>query len=273
MRLVLTLLTLLLCIDMIIGIPGASVVGNQVSSSAFSPSDIAGLQLWLKSDAGVLDATDTPITADNTQVKTWQDQSGNGLDAVQATGALQPVWRNAANGINGNPAVYFSGDIMATANLTAGAYTIFAVHKATLDGLIYERSASVNSNDGEYLYTHVNSTIAVRRTPPGSNAIVVRKEYIPYWGIGNVTKVTCHQFDGTVAGMILRVNGSEVTLNTDYIYDPTTVNVTNPLYIGARAGVAAPITGFIAELIYYDSALTLADVLKVESYLIDKWGT
>ena len=273
MRLVLTLLISLLCIDMIIGLPGASIVGNKVSSSEFSPSNIGGLTLWLKSDAGVLDATDTPITADNTQVKTWQDQSGNGLDAVQANAAVQPVWRNAANGINGQPSLYFSGDIMATANLTAGVYTIFAVHKATFDGLIYERSASVNNNDGEYLYTHVNSTIAVRRTPPDSNAIVVRKEYVPYWGIGNTTKITCHQFDGTIDGMILRVNGSEVSLSHSYTIDPTTTSATNPLYIGARAGVAAPLTGFIAEIIYYNSVLSVADVLKVESYLIDKWGT
>jgi len=259
---------------MIIGLPGASIVGNKVSSAVCCPSEFCGLTLWLKSDAGVLDASDTPITADNTQVKTWQDQSGNGLDAVQANAAVQPVWRNAANGINGQPSLYFSGDIMATANLTAGVYTIFAVHKATFDGLIYERSASVNNYDGEVLYTSINSTIAVRRTPPNSNAIiVVRKQYVPQWGIGNTTKITCHQFDGTIDGMILRVNGSEVSLSHSYTIDPTTTSATNPLYIGARAGVVAPLIGFIAEIIYYDSVLSVADVLKVENYLIDKWGT
>lgn len=270
MRLVLMLLTLLLCIDMIIGIPGASVVGNRVSSSAFSPSDIAGLQLWLKSDAGVLDATDAPITADNTQVKTWQDQSGNGLDAVQATGALQPVWRNAANGINGNPAIYFAGDIMATANLTAGPYTICAVHKATAHGLVYERGVSVNTNDGEYLYTSVGYTIAVRRTD--GTAKTSARDYTPSWGIGGNTLTTCHQFDGTLAGHTLRVNGSAISLTSSGI-NPGTVNATGALYIGARSGTVAPVTGFIAELIYYDSVLSLADVLQVESYLIDKWGT
>ena len=271
MRLVLTLLTLLLCIDMIIGLPGASVVGNQVSSSAFSPSDIAGLQLWLKSDAGLLDATDTPITADNTQVKTWQDQSGNGLDAVQATGALQPVWRDAANGINGNPAVYFSGDIMATANLTAGAYTIFAVHKATSHGLVYERGISVNSTDGEYLYTSYLYTIAARRTD--GTAKISAKDYTSSWGISGNTLTTCHQFDGTHAGHTLRVNGSAISLVSKEALDPGTVDATAALYIGARSGTVAPITGFIAEIIYYNSDLPLADVLKVESYLIDKWGT
>ena len=271
MRLVLLLLISLLCIDMIIGLPGASVVGNRVSSSAFSPSDIAGLQLWLKSDAGVLDASDTPITADNTQVKTWQDQSGNGLDAVQANGALRPVWRNAANGINGNPAVYFASDIMATANLTAGVYTIFVVHKATAHGLVYERGVSVNSHDGEYLYTSTGTTIAVRRTD--GSARISSKNYTSSWGIGGNTLTTCHQFDGTHAGNTLRVNGSDISLSSAASNNPGTNNATNALYIGARSGRVAPITGFIAEIIYYNSVLPLADVLKVEGYLIDKWGT
>jgi len=270
MRLVLTLLTLLLCIDMIIGLPGASVVGNRVSSSAFSPSDIAGLQLWLKSDAGVLDATDTPITADNTQVKTWQDQSGNGLDAVQATGALQPVWRNAANGINGNPAIYFAGDIMATANLTAGAYTIFAVHKATSHGLVYERGVSVSATVGEYLYTGT-ITITARRLDGIDKTS--SKNYNSSWGISGNTQTTCHSFDGTHAGHTLRVNGSAISLTSVSAVDPGTASANGALYIGARAGAIAPITGFVTEIIYYDSVLPLADVLKVESYLIDKWGT
>lgn len=245
-----------------------TAIDSQVS---FSPSDIAGLQLWLKSDAGVLDATDTPITVDNTQIKTWQDQSGNGLDAVQANGALQPVWRDAANGINGKPAVYFAGDIMATANLTAGVYTIFAVHKATVNGLIYERGVSVNTNDGEYLYTTVGYTIAVRRTD--GTAKISAWDHTPNWGVGGNTLTTCHQFDGTHAGHTLRVNGSTLSLTSKGALDPGTVDATAALYIGARSGTVAPITGFIAEIVYYDSVLSLADVLKVESYLIDKWGT
>ena len=51
------------------------------------------------------------------------------------------------------------------------------------------------------------------------------------------------------------------------------VDGTGALNIGARNNVVAPVTGFIAEIIYYDSVLPLADVLKVESYLINKWGT
>lgn len=256
---------------MIIGILGASIIASGRVTPSFSPADISGMQLWLKSDAGVLDASNNVITTDNTQVKTWQDQSGNGLDAVQATSARQPVWRNAANGINGNPAVYFSSDIMVTANLTSGPFTIFSVHKATAHGLIYERGVSVNSNDGEYLYTSTGTTIAVRRTDGIGR--ISSKEYNSSWGIGGNTLTTCQQFDGTHAGHTLRVNGSDITLSSASSSDPGTVDGTGAMYIGARNNVVAPVTGFIAEIIYYDSVLSASDVSDVETYLLDKWGT
>jgi hypothetical protein len=256
---------------MITGIGGIVIPKKKFITLAFSPANISGLELWLKSDAGVLDASDNPITSDNTAVKTWQDQSGNELHATQSNSSWRPVWRNAANGINGNPAVYFSGDIMATANLTAGVYTIFVVHKATAHGLVYERGVSVNSNDGEYLYTSTNTTVAVRRTD--GSARISSKNYTSSWGIGGNTLTTCHQFDGTHAGNTLRVNGSDISLSSAASNNPGTNNATNALYIGARSGRVAPITGFIAEIIYYNSVLPLADVLKVEGYLIDKWGT
>ena len=45
--------------------------------------------------------------ANNTAVSTWADQSGNGYDASQATGAYQPTFLTAQQG--GNPVVRFSG--------------------------------------------------------------------------------------------------------------------------------------------------------------------
>lgn len=244
---------------------------QRFQAASFSPTNISGLELWLKSDAGVLDASDNPITTDNTQVKTWQDQSGNDLHATQSTSARQPVWRSAANGINGNPAVYFSGDMMQTGNLTAGVYTIFAVHKATYNGLVYERSVNTNSNAGEYLYTTTGYTTAVRRIP--SSSLISGYQYTANWGVGNNTLTTCHQFDGTHAGHGLRVNGSQISLTSAPTNNPGTGESTEPFFIGARSGVVAPLTGFISEILYYSSVLSASDISDVEDYLIDKWGT
>jgi len=49
----------------------------------FCPSDIAGLQLWLKKDKGVYSEVEgmlIPFAIPGHPVKLWKDQSGNGYD-------------------------------------------------------------------------------------------------------------------------------------------------------------------------------------------------
>lgn len=60
----------------------------------FVPSDLSGLQLWLKSDAGLFKdaAKAQPVTTDQDAVYTHADQSGNGNDCTQATGANRPLY-------------------------------------------------------------------------------------------------------------------------------------------------------------------------------------
>lgn len=70
MRLVLTLLTLLLCIDMIIGLPGASVVGNRLAGATIPTEDLI---LYLDpSNAASYSGTGTD----------WTDLSSAGNDAT-----------------------------------------------------------------------------------------------------------------------------------------------------------------------------------------------
>jgi len=70
-----------------------------IRSGAQSSIPTAGLQLWLRADAGV----DTL----NGTVNRWHDQSGSGNDAIQASASRQPVL--VAGALNGKPAVSFDG--------------------------------------------------------------------------------------------------------------------------------------------------------------------
>jgi hypothetical protein len=71
-----------------------------ISLSSAQPSiPTAGLQLWLRSDAGV----DTL----NGTVSRWHDQSGNGNDAIQTSVSRQPMLVFGA--LNGKPIVRFDG--------------------------------------------------------------------------------------------------------------------------------------------------------------------
>lgn len=70
------------------------------TSTVFSPSQIVGLELWLKADAitGLNDAD--PVT-------TWPDSSGKGRDATQSVGGNKPAYK--VNIVNGKPVVRFNG--------------------------------------------------------------------------------------------------------------------------------------------------------------------
>ena len=78
---------------------------------AFSPLDIAGLQLWLDgSDIATLfqdSAKTTPVTADGDVVGAMADKSGNGRDLLQATTANKPLYKTAIQ--NGLSVVRFDG--------------------------------------------------------------------------------------------------------------------------------------------------------------------
>jgi hypothetical protein len=57
-------------------------------SVAFLPTDLSGLSVWLKHDAGLYQNTGltTPATADGDPVAGWQDQSGNNNHLTRSSG-------------------------------------------------------------------------------------------------------------------------------------------------------------------------------------------
>lgn len=110
-----------------------------IASSAFSPSDITGLQLWLKADAGVLDASGNPAT-NGVAVATWVNQLGSGTDATQETSSNRPVMDSTV--ANGRPAIksvsadWLSGTMNGTA-WTNGATIFFVVTSLGATGAIF----------------------------------------------------------------------------------------------------------------------------------------
>jgi len=94
------------------------------TTTPFAPTDISGLSLWLKGDAG--------ITLSGSDVTAWADQSGNGNDATARTGNATLV----SGVINGKPVLRFDGTAnLITNNFFAHNYntpiTIIAVSKAS----------------------------------------------------------------------------------------------------------------------------------------------
>ena len=84
---------------------GNTLVGG-APSPEFDPTQISGLEVWLKAGTGMTsnqDASGTGHTkstaagdiADTDRINSWADQSGNGNDATQATGTDMGKWDSA----------------------------------------------------------------------------------------------------------------------------------------------------------------------------------
>jgi len=70
--------------------------GLYTGSPSSRPSDISGLRLWLKADAGV--------QLSNNLVSSWEDQSGNNNNFTGSNAELIPNFKN------GQPSVYFNAN-------------------------------------------------------------------------------------------------------------------------------------------------------------------
>ena len=112
------------------GLSGLSGLSGMGTGPSFSPADIAGLELWLQADKGIFQdsAKTTPATSDGDVIGAWEDQSGNGNDALQGTTVNKPVLKLSI--VNSRPVVRFDGanDDLLLSLLDAGSsFTSFFV--------------------------------------------------------------------------------------------------------------------------------------------------
>jgi hypothetical protein len=221
----------------------------------------SNLQLWLKAGVGAGSV--------GTNSSEWQDQSGKGNNAMQATTSAQPSV--TANQINFNPALVFNGstdymDMTTNLGLTGTAdCAVYCVLQQSGGGLqVFFGTKAGTSNDLQ-LYT-----------TPGSPTTV------DYWGTGAVlhgttllpagtTYISGHEKAGTGTG--------QATVYIDGNLDNTgTIALsmgTGNRRIGASAAGGSVVyytTGDIAEIVAYTSALTSAQRSQLLSYLLFKYG-
>ena len=99
------------------------------SGLEFSPSMIAGLQLWLAADD--LSTINAGSPVDGVQVNTWGNKGPGINDAVQASSTNQPIWRDSGFGVNSTPYLDFDGVndylMLLTLYSKPAEYTAYAV--------------------------------------------------------------------------------------------------------------------------------------------------
>jgi PKD repeat protein len=209
--------------------------------SQTAPDAFNGLELWLKSDAG--------ITLEGNNVLLWEDQSGNNNDASVFAGSLRPSW--VADVLNGFPAVRFDGsnDFLDFTEIN-NVRTVFWVIKedVTADS-VYPRC--LLGHYSQYDFLRGPSKVMWH---PTLSAPEVRD---------GITRVNFQQIDGTTS--LVPTDFSIISLATTGNTSASSIVVDRQLYERVW-------DGDLLELILFSEVLDPAQIEQVELYLADRYG-
>jgi hypothetical protein len=219
----------------------------------FAPTDIAGLQLWFRSDS---------ITglSDGAAVATWSDESGNGKHATQATAAKRPVWKR--NILNRRPAVRFdraASQFLSTTLSQNGiaAATICSVHRST-DATNRQGIAGGGGSNGLFVEEWNGSA--------GLSAVNVRRTYT---NSAATAAFYTWEYDGAAPAMYAWKNGTSKTLTGAGVIPASIVNGT--WLLGATADSSNGLSGDLYEVCVWHAVISNADRLLMEDYFTTRW--
>lgn len=240
-------------------------------AGGFLPTNLSNLDAWYKADVGV------DFDGSN-DVSQWDDQSGNGLHQIQATGLNQPTY--VASDLNGLPGIKFDGADHFTKALTADFgstsgsvfYVLSAVNPGAGLGVIlsscdegstprfFALGLRDSSGDKLELQQRNNDTADTLRSTSsltGSNQAMWRSD-------GSTTDIRIDNVDDTVVVVAGANNG-------DWLEDTT---LKDNLAIGAlvRSSVGNYGNFTLNEKITYGDSKSADDATLVSDYLANKWG-
>lgn len=237
---------------------------------AFSPSQIAGLQLWLKANA---------ITGlnDNDPVANWNDSSGNGRDLSQGTAASRPTFRTSQ--VNSLPAVDFDGtdDVLTRASVTnfigSNAGHVFCVMRVdTSDAahinLLDWRPTNDNNRLGIY------PTFTFSATPNSTlmdwgDALGTGRVQALNVAAGLTGTFRLWEFSRNVNAANWLTNGiSYATATWGDAIDPTE---SGTLFFAGAFDAGVRMDGMIAEFLLYNRFLSSTEQTQIRNHLNGKY--
>lgn len=240
---------------------------------AFTPKSLPGLQLWLDAGRNVYSDAGTTPANDADTVQQWNDLSGKGNNAAQATSGKRPEYKVSI--FNGRPVLRFL--IANATGLQVGANGDFASQAFTVSAVFDKNVVAVNQ--------------AILSKGDGSSAAGSTWELMAENGTSQTAFNTFTTTTANNAGALYAVTGSlEIVTGTNdsaftrNIYkngafqgtatDSGAINAgAVPLGIG-MAGDGTPLffTGDIAEIVYYNRVLSGAELSRLHRYLGLKYG-
>lgn len=221
---------------------GTQFMLSSYAPGGFVPTSIAGCKLWAAGNLLSL--------SNNDPVSSWTDFSGNSNSPTQGTGAAQPTFKT--NILNGLAIVRFDGGDYLTKAWTLGPpSTAFIVVKSAFDATDCLDGGSLNQS----VFQRASSTSALAFDGAALFATVGNWSNFNYY---------CIVWNG--ASSLIGVNGTETTgiLGTG--------GYNTGVAIGAGGDGTNAITGDIAEVIIYDTALSIGNRGAANTYLASKYA-
>jgi len=251
------------------------------STSDWVPSDLTSLVLWLDaSDGGtVYDATSggSLVTSHNTQVKRWEDKSGNGHHATQ-NNANGPKRQTTSGTLNNLPVMKFI--IASNSLLTIPDAASFRTYPLIVYSVI--RTSQTDTNKGvigkwgtagqrEWVLQHNDAAAAkpiaaVRNSADSANFAATGASTI-HNGAGRLLGTTLNPPSGDIDLWIDGVSVATAAVTSSNGNSTTSVAVGSYQLSSSTNGL----TGDIAEIVIANTS-TASDREKVEGYLAHKWG-
>lgn len=232
----------------------SSQVSGWITGAAFTPASLAP-RAWY-------DAAETSsITASSGAVSQWNDLSGNGYHLSQATAINQPI--TGANTINGLNVIRFDGSNDWIANTTLPAsqtqpWSIFIVAKAS--SAVTTTRALMNPYSGDNGAGFLETATGVRYVSAYFGAV----------GRGpSITDTNTNVFFWLASGTSSIV-GANTTFST---VSAGTLTRGAGLIIGSNLQRTSEFfNGDVAEIIFFNYALTTAQRDQCRAHLASKWG-
>lgn len=235
------------------------------------PTDLSGLQLWLKSDTGLWQDAAGTVAATSTghAIARWDDQSGNGRHATQTTSGNRPTLSTSVqyNGINSVEFTAATGHWLNLPNFMSGytAGEVFAITKLRINQPTNtartgywrfgsEASGNINSHirwtDGT---TYERFGTTVRKEAIAVPDTLGNWFYYNVWSASNDYAVNVNQ-------------------NARYTSASNTVGFTTAPAIGRGADAGLYFDGYWEELIFFNRKLSDVERADINAYLAARYG-
>ena len=252
---------------------GPPPFGNVGPAGVGSP---AMNRIWLLADKGVFSDAGTTAAANLSPVQQWNDQSGNGNNALQNTLANRPIFRTGQD--NGLPALEFTGNMFIDPSALGipgtGGFSYFVVFRDTQTGL-----GGLGDGSGQFILDRTTATNPlVSLKPITGNFYGFQKRTDTGAGLGGVLSSTTINTNIKWIEME-RDRGVTYGLYYNGILENTIAdgdgNLTPPIpRIGRHATTTnGGLRGFLQEFFTYSTTVNDAQRIIINNYISAKYGT